>query len=127
MVKVLLKQRHRSAKALTKQAGLAFPVKKVKRLLKRVVDSHQIQTTAAVCMSTALEYLTAELLELAGNACREQAAARALPKVIRLRHLRAAIAGDEELDALMIRLSVKHRTHRPSLHTDCAQVSSVDF
>jgi histone H2A len=122
MVKVLLKQRKRPT--LSKQAGLTFPVKKVKRLLEKVLND-RVQMTAAVYMTALLEYITAEVTELSGNACREQAA-RALPKVIRLRHLRAGIAGDDELDRMMSRLSVKHRTAKPRLQTDSAKVSPVD-
>jgi histone H2A len=125
MVKVLLKKQSRP-KTLSKQAGLEFPVKKVKRLLERFLDGTKVSMIAAVYMTSTLEYMTAEMMELAGNNCRDIAAAKADPdaeSVVGLKHLRAAVAGDDELNRMMNRLSVKHRTHSPSLHTDCAKVS----
>jgi len=84
-------QQSRSAKA-----GLQFPVGRVHRLLKRGNYAQRVGAGAPVYLAAVLEYLAAEILELAGNAARDNKKQRIVP-----RHLQLAIRNDEELNKLL--------------------------
>lgn len=53
------------------KAGLQFPVGRIHRMLKKGHYATRIGAGAPVYLAAVLEYLAAEILELAGNAARD--------------------------------------------------------
>ncbi len=78
------------------RAGLKFPVSRFQRYLRKGNYADRIGTAAAVYMSAVLEYLTAEILELSGNAAHDNNRLRITP-----RHVMLAIKNDSELNELL--------------------------
>ncbi|TEA35413.1 hypothetical protein DBR06_SOUSAS21310049 [Sousa chinensis] len=89
------------AKSRSSRAGLQFPVGRVHRLLRKGNYSERVGAGAPVYLAAVLEYLTAEILELAGNAARDNKKTRIIP-----RHLQLAIRNDEELNKLLGRVTI---------------------
>ena len=84
------------AKSRSTRAGLQFPVGRLHRLLKKGHYAERVGGGAPVYLAAVLEYLSAEILELAGNAARDNKKTRIIP-----RHLQLAIRNDEELNKLL--------------------------
>ncbi|XP_014303290.1 histone H2A type 1-D isoform X1 [Myotis lucifugus] len=89
------------AKTRSSRAGLQFPVGRVHRLLRKGNYSERVGAGAPVYLAAVLEYLTAEILELAGNAARDNKKTRIIP-----RHLQLAIRNDEELNKLLGKVTI---------------------
>ncbi|XP_004387132.2 uncharacterized protein LOC101342124 [Trichechus manatus latirostris] len=89
------------AKTRSSRAGLQFPVGRVHRLLRKGNYAERVGAGAPVYLAAVLEYLTAEILELAGNAARDNKKTRIIP-----RHLQLAIRNDEELNKLLGKVTI---------------------
>ena len=59
------------AKSRSSRAGLQFPVGRIHRLLRKGNYAELVGAGAPVYMAAVMEYLAAEVLELAGNAARD--------------------------------------------------------
>eukprot|EP00122_Pirum_gemmata_P007085 Pgem_evm1s6492 len=84
------------SKTRSSRAGLQFPVGRVHRFLRKGNYAKRVGAAAPVYLAAVLEYLAAEILELAGNAARDNKKSRIIP-----RHLQLAIRHDDELNKLM--------------------------
>ena len=78
------------AKSRSSRAGLQFPVGRIHRLLRKGNYAERVGAGAPVYLAAVMEYLAAEVLELAGNAARDNKKTRIIP-----RHLQLAIRNDE--------------------------------
>lgn len=74
------------AKSRSSRAGLQFPVARIHRLLRKGNYAERVGTGAPVYLAAVMEYLAAEVLELAGNAARDNKKSRIIP-----RHLQLAV------------------------------------
>ncbi|KAI0501998.1 histone H2A-like [Dendrobium catenatum] len=93
------------------KAGLQFPVGRIARFLKNGRYSKRVGTGAAVYLAAVLEYLAAEVLELAGNAARDNKKSRIIP-----RHLLLAVRNDEELGKLLSGVTIAHGGVLPNIN-----------
>ena len=93
------------------RAGLQFPVGRVGRYLKKGQYARRIGGGAPVYVAAVMEYLTAEILELAGNAARDNKRTRITP-----RHVQLAVRNDEELNKLLGGVTISQGGVLPNIH-----------
>lgn len=101
----------RKIKSRSTRAGLQFPVGRIARYLKTGRYADRIGSGASVYLAAVMEYLTAEVLELAGNAARDNKKQRINP-----RHLQLAIRNDEELNKLLSGVTIAQGGVLPNIH-----------
>ncbi|MCO5569781.1 hypothetical protein L7F22_023496 [Adiantum nelumboides] len=101
----------KKAVSKTVKAGLQFPVGRLARYLKKGRYAQRIGSGAPVYLAAVLEYLAAEVLELAGNAARDNKKNRIIP-----RHIQLAIRNDEELGKLLSGVTIAHGGVLPNIH-----------
>ena len=92
------------------KAGLQFPCARLTRYLRKMGTS-RVGPSAGVYMGAVLEYLCAEVLELAGNAARDNKKTRIVP-----RHIQLAVRNDEELNKLLGSVTIASGGVLPNIH-----------
>jgi len=100
-----------SSKSRSHRAGLQFPVGRVHRYLRQGRYAERVGAGAPVYLAAVMEYLAAEILELAGNASRDNKKVRIVP-----RHIQMAVRNDEELNKLLANVTISNGGVLPNIH-----------
>uniref|UniRef100_A0A0G4HSV0 Histone H2A n=2 Tax=Chromera velia TaxID=505693 RepID=A0A0G4HSV0_9ALVE len=103
----------KSGKSVSKstKAGLQFPVGRIARFLKQGRYAKRVGSGSPVYLAAVLEYLCAEILELAGNAAKDHKKTRIIP-----RHVQLAIRNDEELNKYLGGVTISSGGVMPNIH-----------
>ncbi|ESQ30372.1 hypothetical protein EUTSA_v10011856mg [Eutrema salsugineum] len=103
----------KKATSRSSKAGLQFPVGRIARFLKKGKYAERVGAGAPVYLAAVLEYLAAEVLELAGNAARDNKKTRVVP-----RHIQLAVRNDEELSKLLGDVTIASGGVMPNIHSN---------
>jgi histone H2A len=101
----------KTSKGKSEKAGVTFPVSRITRHLKQGRYASRIGAGAPVYLAAVLEYLCAEVLELAGNIAKDCHRTRIIP-----RHMQVAIRNDEELNKLLEHVTIANGGVIPNIH-----------
>ncbi|XP_035725916.1 histone H2A-like [Vespa mandarinia] len=99
-------------KSRSLRAGLQFPVGRIHRLLRKGNYAERVGAGAPVYLAAVLEYLAAEVLELTGNAARDNKKTRIVP-----RHVQLAIRHDEELNKVLSGVTIAQGGVLPNIQS----------
>merc|ERR1712010_100031 len=103
------------------RAGLQFPVGRIARFMKQGRHAARVGAGAPVYLAAVMEYLSAEVLELAGNAAKDGRKSRITP-----RHIQLAIRNDEELARMMSNTTIAAGGVLPSIHPSLLKAQVKD-
>ena len=93
------------------KAGLQFPVGRVGRYLLQGKYAIRMGARAPVYLAAVLEYLCAEILQLAGNAARDNKKSRIVP-----RHITLAVKNDEDINKILGGVTIASGAVLPNIH-----------
>ncbi len=108
-------------KSKSAKAGLQFPVGRIGRFLKNGRYAKRVGAGAPVYMAAVLEYLVAEILELAGNAAKEGKKQRVIP-----RHIQLAVRNDEELNKFLGKVTIASGGVLPHIHAQLVKKGKTE-
>nr|QKS02547.1 histone H2A.X1 [Crypthecodinium cohnii] len=100
------------AASIQKRSRLSLPIHRFTKNLKRGGYAKRVALTGSVMLTSVVEYVTAEILELAGNAVKDQKKNRILP-----RHIQLAVRSDEELNKYMSKVTIAGGGVIPNVHS----------
>ena len=103
------------------KAGLQFPVGRLARYIRKMRVAPRVGAGAPVYVGAVLEYLTAEILELAGNAAKDNKKSRIVP-----RHIQLAVRNDEELNRLLGHVTIAAGGVLPNIHASLIPKASAE-
>ncbi|GAA5970987.1 hypothetical protein JCM3765_002285 [Sporobolomyces pararoseus] len=109
------------AQSRSAKAGLQFPVGRIHRLLRKGNYAQRIGAGSPVYLAACMEYLVAEVLELAGNAARDNKKSRIIP-----RHIQLAVRNDEELNKLLGHVVISQGGTLPHIHAELLPAKTKD-
>jgi len=98
--------------SVASRSGLTFPVHRFAKQLKKGGYAKRLATGGSIYLTAVIEYITAEILELAGNTAKDQKKARIQP-----RHIQLAIRNDEELSKYMSNVTIANGGVLPNIHS----------
>ena len=98
-------------RSASSRANLVFPVSRMNRYFKQGRYASMVGVGAGVFTAAVMEYLTNEILDLAGNACAENKKKTIVP-----RHIQLAIRNDEELNKLLGRTTIANGGVLPNIN-----------
>ncbi|XP_072940651.1 histone H2A-like [Epargyreus clarus] len=90
------KKNRAKVKSRSSRAGLQFPVGRIHRILRKGNYAPRVGGGSAVYLTAVLEYLSAEILELAAKAAEDNGKIRISP-----RHIMLAVKNDYELNRML--------------------------
>ena len=88
-------------KGRSSRAGLVFPVGRVKRMLKDVMVGQRVGLGSGIYLAAVLEYLSAELLEIAGNDAKDDHKKRITPQ-----NIKRALKNDDEMNKMLQNVTI---------------------
>lgn len=98
-------------KSVSARSGLTFPVSRIKRHLKNDHPKYRVGAGSGIFFAAVIEYMVAEVLELAGKACADNKKRRISP-----RHISLAIRNDEELNKFCDGVQISQGGVVPQIH-----------
>ncbi|XP_026483731.1 histone H2A, sperm-like [Vanessa tameamea] len=110
----------KKSKSRSSRAGLHFPVGRIHKILKKGNYAPRIGGGAPVYLAAALEYLSAEILELAAEVAKENNKSRVIP-----RHILFAIKNDEELNRMLSGVTISQGGVLPAIHSQLLPKKTV--
>ena len=105
------KPANKDGKSRSARAGLQFPVGRIHSALRKGRYAARVGAGAPVYLAAVMEYLAAEIMELAGNASRDNKRVRIVP-----RHIQLAVRNDDELNKLLGGVTIASGGVLPNIH-----------